>query len=756
MLPTDGVDTTLKSVVNKYGLIQICLKDLVLERFGESTWDTIRKKAGVEDKFVNFQQYDDDVTYKLAEAAADLLGVHTDSVYELFGVFWVTWVMRIGYDKLIRTLGKNLAEFIGNLDFMHTVYMKTMYPMMDEPSFRAETREDGTLTLHYFSVRKGLNGVVSGVIKGVARIIFCERIEMEVIDYKEEYHRGVRKDHWVFHVRFIEFNLTPMGLDGKISQEEWLSILVTEKDSDVKDKIPDVTTIKEQHETEQFVAHIPDKIHVDPSTFCHAFPYHVVFDKNLVIQHSGVKIQQFCPRVTEEGASFEDFFSVRHPNIALNVESLRTFRTSIFIVDFRKEELNAKMQDKPTISLRGQMLWMEVGQKMVFLCSPRLTKLEDLTERGLHFSDIAPHDITRDLILFNQQRIAEVELSKQLEQKKEELRVLMKDLAEEKKKTDTLLYSMLPREVANELREGRHVQAGEFPQVTILFSDVVHFTDMCSQCQPIQIVHLLNAMYTRFDRLTSACGVYKVETIGDAYMVVGGLPVETDAHAQRVARFGLQQLNSTNEVLSPITGEAIQIRVGIHTGPVVAGVVGLKMPRYCLFGDTVNTASRMESTGVPGKVHTSEDVVRAVQSQNDKFIFESRGDIEVKGKGKMRTYFLTGMHKDEGSDVINLDHFTDEDPPPYTQDPSPTHVTTPPPTTNKSTASMNDPRGSTLVLPPSPTPMKCPVMAAVTAAASSEGARETPQQTREIPSQARGNPTPQPVQERPSKICTLL
>ena len=90
------------------------------------------------------------------------LGVDTDSVYELFGVFWVTWVMRIGYDKLIRTLGKSLAEFIGNLDFMHTVYMKTMYPMMDEPSFRAETRPDGSLTLHYFSVRRGLNGVVSG------------------------------------------------------------------------------------------------------------------------------------------------------------------------------------------------------------------------------------------------------------------------------------------------------------------------------------------------------------------------------------------------------------------------------------------------------------------------------------------------------------------------------------------------------------------------------------------------------------------
>ncbi|XP_038066117.1 guanylate cyclase soluble subunit beta-2-like [Patiria miniata] len=724
-----------------YGLIQICLKDLVLERFGESTWDTIRKNAGVEDKFVNFQQYDDDVTYRLAEAAAKLLGVDTDTVYELFGVFWVTWTMRIGYDKLICTLGKNLAEFISNLDFMHTVYMKTMYPMMEEPSFRAETRQDGSLTLHYFSVRHGLNGVVSGVIKGVSRIIFRERIDMDVIEYKEEYHRGVRKDHWVFHVRFVEFNLPAMGVDGKVSQEEWLSILVNEdkgKTSPTKDQTPDILAEMDGHQDAEFSAKIPDKLLIDPSTFIHSFPYHVVFDRHLVIQHCGVKVQQFCPRVTEEGAGLEDFLSIRHPNIALTIENLRSFRTSIFIVDFKKEELRSDMQDKPTISLRGQMVWMDSEQKMVFLCSPRLTKLEDLTERGLHFSDIAPHDITRDLILFNQQRIAEVELSKQLEQKKEELRLLMRDLAEEKKKTDTLLYSMLPREVANELREGRHVQAGEFPQVTILFSDVVHFTDMCSQCQPIQIVHLLNAMYTRFDQLTNVCGVYKVETIGDAYMVVGGLPVETDAHAQRVARFGLQQLKASCEVLSPINGEPIQIRIGIHTGPVVAGVVGLKMPRYCLFGDTVNTASRMESTGMPGKVHTSEAVVRAVENKEDGFIFSTRGDIEVKGKGKMRTYFLCGLQKDEGDDVINTERMIEESPPANVEASQ---------TSEKSRASPHNEdiaRGSTVALGPTPLPTShptsCPMMGEAPACPAPAG-----------PANA-----PRPLPDPPSKICVVL
>uniref|UniRef100_A0A674K8X1 Guanylate cyclase domain-containing protein n=1 Tax=Terrapene triunguis TaxID=2587831 RepID=A0A674K8X1_9SAUR len=116
----------------------------------------------------------------------------------------------------------------------------------------------------------------------------------------------------------------------------------------------------------------------------------------------------------------------------------------------------------------------------------------------------------------------------------------------------------------------------------------------------IQIVNMLNSMYSKFDRLTSVHNVYKVETIGDAYMVVGGVPVPIASHAKRVANFALGMRTAAREVMNPITGEPIQIRVGIHTGPVLAGVVGEKMPRYCLFGDTVNTASRMETGPIKG------------------------------------------------------------------------------------------------------------------------------------------------------------
>ncbi|MGH0190651.1 UNVERIFIED_CONTAM: hypothetical protein FKN15_049211 [Acipenser sinensis] len=181
---------------------------------------------------------------------------------------------------------------------------------------------------------------------------------------------------------------------------------------------------------------------------------------------------------------------------------------------------------------------------------------------------------------------------------------------------------------------------GEFKECTVLFSDVVTFTDICSVCEPIQIVFMLNSMYLKFDRLTTVHDVYKVETIGDAYMVVGGVPVPVLSHAERVANFALGMIIAAREVTNPVTGNPIQIRVGLHTGPVLAGVVGEKMPRYCLFGDTVNTASRMESHGLPDKIHLSPSAYWALKDKG--FECVDRGEIEVKGKGKMRTYFLAG------------------------------------------------------------------------------------------------------------------
>ncbi|XP_024085457.1 guanylate cyclase 32E isoform X1 [Cimex lectularius] len=216
-------------------------------------------------------------------------------------------------------------------------------------------------------------------------------------------------------------------------------------------------------------------------------------------------------------------------------------------------------------------------------------------------------------------------------------------LTEEKKKTDALLNRMLPKTVAESLKRGERVEAESFECVTIYFSDIVGFTELSAVSTPLQVVELLNDLYTCCDSIISHYDVYKVETIGDAYMVVSGLPVRNgDRHAGEIASMAIHMLASIKRLkISHQPGEPLKLRIGIHSGHCVAGVVGLKMPRYCLFGDTVNTASRMESTGEAFKIHISH-TTKDLLDRLGGYTCEERGNIMIKGKGEMLTYWLVG------------------------------------------------------------------------------------------------------------------
>ncbi|KAL5290146.1 NPR2 family protein [Megaselia abdita] len=217
------------------------------------------------------------------------------------------------------------------------------------------------------------------------------------------------------------------------------------------------------------------------------------------------------------------------------------------------------------------------------------------------------------------------------------------DYLEEKKKCEQLLYQLLPQSVAAQLISGKPVVAETFDEVTIYFSDIVGFTSISAQSTPMEVVKFLNDLYTCFDSIVEHYDVYKVETIGDAYMVVSGLPVRNGiAHAREIARLSLDLLNAVNNFkIHHRPDDPLKLRIGLHSGPCVAGVVGLKMPRYCLFGDTVNTASRMESNGEALKIHISENT-KLILDQFGTFITKERGYVGMKGKGNLLTYWLEG------------------------------------------------------------------------------------------------------------------
>uniref|UniRef100_A0A671U4B8 Guanylate cyclase n=1 Tax=Sparus aurata TaxID=8175 RepID=A0A671U4B8_SPAAU len=240
------------------------------------------------------------------------------------------------------------------------------------------------------------------------------------------------------------------------------------------------------------------------------------------------------------------------------------------------------------------------------------------------------------------------------------------DLMHEKQRTDRLLYSMLPKQVADDLRQGKPLQAQSYVSATIFFSDIVGFTQLSSSSTPYQVVDFLNKLYTTFDDIIDNYDVYKVETIGDAYMVVSGVPQENGIlHAAEIASMALDLVGVCRTFRIPHKPNTqLQIRAGIHSGPVVAGVVGTKMPRYCLFGDTVNTASRMESNSLALKIQCSSSTFYLLEEIGG-YMLECRGTLQVKGKGDMVTYWLEGKKKslvikDVGADAKTTKHVTME------------------------------------------------------------------------------------------------
>ncbi|XP_030369642.1 guanylate cyclase soluble subunit beta-1 [Scaptodrosophila lebanonensis] len=387
---------------------------------------------------------------------------------------------------------------------------------------------------------------------------------------------------------------------------------------------------------------------ISPATFCKVFPFHLMFDRQMKIVQAGKSVSRVIPRVAEENCSLIEVVEAIRPHLQLTFENVLSHINTIYVLQTRQGALGRNEQRY--LRLKGQMMYIPETDRILFQCYPSVMNLDDLTKKGLYISDVPLHDAARDLVLLSEKFEAEYKLTKNLEMLTDKLQQTFRDLESEKQKTDRLLYSVLPKSVANELRHQRPVPPKRYDSVTLMFSGIVGFSQYCAaNTDPegaMKIVKMLNELYTVFDALTDSkrnLNVYKVETVGDKYMAVSGLPDLCEDHAKCMARVALDMMDMAKNV--KMGTNPVQITIGIHSGEVVTGVIGNRVPRYCLFGNTVNLTSRTETTGVPGRINVSEETYSLLCqeiNQDDSFHLEYRGPVIMKGKPTpMNCWFLT-------------------------------------------------------------------------------------------------------------------
>ncbi|KAM9770448.1 guanylate cyclase soluble subunit alpha-1 [Menidia menidia] len=494
---------------------------------------------------------------------------------------------------VLRVVGGALHDFLNSFNVL--LKQSSMLPNLDredcvnEPSVLCLDKDPGLLTVYFFNPYTTTELFFPGVIKAAARLLYHSSVD-------------VLKD--------------PLNTRDSILQSSpQPSLLYTVVVKDVKTLSPSPLRATS-------AGTLPT------SLFSIIFPFHLILDQDLVLVQIGHGLRKRLIRKDglRRSSTFQEHFSIVSPQIKCTFQGILTMLNAQFIIRIKHGVATTDHAGK-LMDLKGQMIYVSESNAILFLGSPCVDKLEELTGRGLYLSDIPIHNALRDVVLVGEQAKAQDGLKKRLGKAKAALEHAHQALEEEKKKTVDLLFSIFPGTVAQQLWQGETVQAKKFEQVTMLFSDIVGFTAVCSRCTPMQVITMLNELYTRFDHQCGELDVYKVETIGDAYCVAGGLHKESETHAVQIALMALKMIELSDEVMTP-TGEPIQMRIGLHSGSVLAGVVGVKMPRYCLFGNNVTLANKFESCSQPRRINISPTTHRLLKDRPE-FVFVPRSRQEL-------------------------------------------------------------------------------------------------------------------------------
>ncbi|KAG2457011.1 GCYA2 cyclase, partial [Polypterus senegalus] len=456
----------------------------------------------------------------ILQCTATLLGVSFEELRERFGEEFFTLCFEEN-ERVLRAVGSTLQDFFNGFDALleHIRTSCGKKVSSESPSFLCkELSEDSSLMLHYFHPFPIVGFAMPGMIKATASRIYSMEVQVEQ----------------------VVSSVGKLVLDGSNpGNSNCLSFLIKICQLPEPSKNPPLKLSRSASD-----------LKIGLSTFYRAFPFHLMLDAHMTLLQLGEGLRKQIKCEVHRSLNFHDCFEVVSPKIPCNFQAILLRLSTPFVIRTKPESSELGHREK-VMEIKGQMIHVPESSSILFLGSPCVDKLEELMGRGLHLSDIPIHDMTRDVILVGEQARAQDGLKKRMDKLKATLEKTHQALEEEKKKTVDLLYSIFPGDVAQQLWQEKTVQARKFDDVTMLFSDIVGFTAVCAQCTPMQVISMLNELYTRFDYQCGILDVYKIETIGDAYCVAGGLHKKSDSHAKPIALMALKMMELSEEVLTP-------------------------------------------------------------------------------------------------------------------------------------------------------------------------------------------------------------
>ncbi|XP_017000585.2 head-specific guanylate cyclase [Drosophila takahashii] len=474
-------------------------------------------------------------------------------------------------ERAFRCLGTDLQEFLGSLDGVYDV-LKLQEEDVTDTGFVCA----GEGELIFTSERPVIAWLLLGSLKALTRMLYKVDVNIKI----EPVEGDARRYRYLFSLVKDNSQTMLMGRPTAVSKT-----------------IPE--TVQRSNSSNA------SDLQMNSASFCKMFPWHFIMNEQLELVQLGRGFSKlYKPYMADFGCQATTYFDFKRPKgLTMKFRDIVRRTYTPFLIGLNNPP---GAVDFPAIGLeiKGQMVHCPESNSLLFIGSPFLDGLDGLTCNGLFISDIPLHDATREVILVGEQARAQDGLRRRMDKIKNSIEEANSAVTKERKKNVSLLHLIFPAEIAEKLWLGSSIDAKTYPDVTILFSDIVGFTSICSRATPFMVISMLEGLYKDFDEFCDFFDVYKVETIGDAYCVASGLHRASIYDAHKVAWMALKMIDACSKHITH-DGEQIKMRIGLHTGTVLAGVVGRKMPRYCLFGHSVTIANKFESGSEALKINVS-------------------------------------------------------------------------------------------------------------------------------------------------------